>query len=286
MTCRSGCSSQRLGEDVADVVAPEVLVLDVDEPPGPLHGLGVAAGDAALAAAGERVVAAEPQVRVGAQQLDDVGAAVDRRRGRRLLGQRVRVEVQPARAGPGRSAAGCGSAAWGPATARGTRSRRRGRPGPLIAAWMSCHGGVSPYSFASCLRLRVAVVVGVVAARVAQVDAADVRDVAGRVVAVPDHHQLLVVRAAQPHPHVEQRLGARAAGGCGRAAGSRSEVKPSALRVGAPDQAADVDARARRRRPSTSATSLPGSPVSRSSASPCQSVKSTRSPARVASSRS
>ena len=39
-------------------------------------------------------------------------------------------------------------------------------------------------------------------------------------------------------------------------------------------------------RPSTSTTSLPGSPVSRSSASPCQSVKKIRSPSRVASIRS
>ena len=61
------------------MVAPEVLVLDVDEPPGPLDRLGVAARDAALAAAGERVVAAVAQVGVGPQQLDDVRAALDRR---------------------------------------------------------------------------------------------------------------------------------------------------------------------------------------------------------------
>ena len=57
-------------------------------------------------------------------------------------------------------------------------------------------------------RLRVAEVLGVVAAGVAQVDAADVGDVALGVVAVADHDQLLVVRAARAHPHVEQRLGA------------------------------------------------------------------------------
>ena len=81
--------------------------------------------------------------------------------------------------------------------------------GPLIAAIMSCQGGVSPYSLGQALhRLRVAVVLDVVAAGVAQVDAADVRHVAGRVVRVADHHELLVVRATHPHPHVEQRLGA------------------------------------------------------------------------------
>ena len=51
--------AQPLGEDPADVVAPEVLVLDVDEAPGLTDGLGVAVLDAALPAGGERVVPAE-----------------------------------------------------------------------------------------------------------------------------------------------------------------------------------------------------------------------------------
>ena len=81
--------------------------------------------------------------------------------------------------------------------------------GPLIAAIMSCQGGVSPYSLGQVgHRLRVAVVLDVVAAGVAQVDPADVGHVAGRVVRVADHHHLLVVRATHPDPHVEQRLGA------------------------------------------------------------------------------
>ena len=54
--------------------------------------------------------------------------------------------------------------------------------------------------------LRVASVVGVVATGVAQVDASDERDVAGRVVAVPDDQHLLMVGAAHTHAHVEQRL--------------------------------------------------------------------------------
>ena len=58
------------------------------------------------------------------------------------------------------------------------------------------------------LRLRVTGVVGVVAAVVREVDAADVGHVAGRVVAVADHHELLVVRPAGAHAHVEQHLGA------------------------------------------------------------------------------
>ena len=114
--------------------------------------------------------------------------------------------------------------------------------GPLMAAWTSCQGGVSPYSSAIVEGLRVAAVVGVVAAGVAQVDAADVRDVAGRVVAVPDDHQLLVVRAARCAPACRAAPRRRAAAAAGRAGGSRSAVKPSALRVRAPDQPAYVDA--------------------------------------------
>jgi hypothetical protein len=68
------------------VVAPEVLVLHVDQVAGPGHRLGVAAGDAALTAPREGVVAPVAQVRVGAEQLDDVVPTVDRWRRRCLLG--------------------------------------------------------------------------------------------------------------------------------------------------------------------------------------------------------
>ncbi len=54
--------------------------------------------------------------------------------------------------------------------------------------------------------LGVTEVVGVVAAGVAQVDAADERDVARRVVAVPEHDELLVVRPSLADPHVAPGL--------------------------------------------------------------------------------
>ena len=49
---------------------------------------------------------------------------------------------------------------------------------------------------------------GVVAAAVAQVDAAGERDVALRALRVPQDDELLVVRAAAPDPLVEQHLAA------------------------------------------------------------------------------
>ena len=89
-------------------------------------------------------------------------------------------------------------------------------------------------------RLRVATVRGVVAARVAQVDAADVRNVSGRVVPVADDEQLLVVRATGADPHVEDRLGAALLQGAAQAqvlVGGEAD----GAGVRAPDQAAYVD---------------------------------------------
>ncbi len=83
-------AAQRLGEAGHHTGRPQVLVLQVDERPGPSQRLEVAAGDAALAVGGEGV-AEQQTVRVGPQQLDGVGAA-----GRRIRGlgrQPVRVDV-------------------------------------------------------------------------------------------------------------------------------------------------------------------------------------------------
>ncbi len=91
------------------------------------------------------------------------------------------------------------------------------------------------------LRLGIAAVVCVVATRVAQVDPADVGDVAGRIVAVPDHDHLLVVRAAPADPHVEECLGAallERAPEVEVLAGGEAER----ILVRTPDQAAYVDA--------------------------------------------
>ena len=229
---------QRPGEHVADMVAPEVLVLDVDQPSGASHRLAVAAGHAALAAAGERVVPVEPQVGIGPQQLDQVRASRHRRRGRRLLGQRVRVEVHPREPvldPPQRAAA-----------------QRCGVEPPLAEDRLDVVDGrtadrrldvvprrVRAVLLRQGLRLRVPVVLGVVATRVAQVDPADVRDVARRVVTVPDHHHLLVVGPAEPHAHVQQRLGTAPLQVATQAAvllGGEAEC----LLVRAPHQPADV----------------------------------------------
>ncbi len=82
-----GVVTQGGREDICDVVAPEVLVLDVDDALGAGHGLAVAARDAPLSPACERVVAAVSEVGIGAQQLDDVVSRL--RWGRPLLRQRV-----------------------------------------------------------------------------------------------------------------------------------------------------------------------------------------------------
>ena len=89
------------------------------------------------------------------------------------------------------------------------------------------------------LGLRVTEVPRVVSPRVAQVDAADERDVTLRSPGVADHHEFLVMRTTGTHPHVEQRL---------RAFGLQLLTGVPVLRAGegelvpvrAPDQPADV----------------------------------------------
>ena len=89
--------------------------------------------------------------------------------------------------------------------------------------------------------LRVAQVSMVVAAGVCEVDPADVGDVARRGVAMTDHHELLMVRPAVAHPHVEQRLGAAVLELLAqRAVLAREEA--DLVPVRAPDQPAHVDA--------------------------------------------
>ena len=58
------------------------------------------------------------------------------------------------------------------------------------------------------LPLRIAGVRGIVPPAVAQVDPADERHVLLRPAGVPQHDELLVVRAQHPHPHVQQALAA------------------------------------------------------------------------------
>ncbi|WP_367651772.1 hypothetical protein [Curtobacterium sp. MCPF17_052] len=92
-------------------------------------------------------------------------------------------------------------------------------------------------------RLRVALVPGVVPTAVAQVDAADVGDVARRVVPVLDDEELLVVRAEEPDALVEEDLTASVVDPPPeQLVRLRAERRRDPLTVGAPDEPADLHA--------------------------------------------
>ena len=81
---------------------------------------------------------------------------------------------------------------------------------------------------------------GVIAASVAEVDPAHVRDVPLRPALESDHHQLLVVGAASTHPHVEQGFGVVGLQRLDHLA-VLFAGEGQAVPVGAPDQAPDVN---------------------------------------------
>ena len=87
-----GVLPQRVTEVAADLLRPQVLVLEVDQPSGVPHGLGVAGRHAALAVGGE-VVALGEDGRVGAQDLHRLLRAGRCGRWWGLLGQRPGREV-------------------------------------------------------------------------------------------------------------------------------------------------------------------------------------------------
>ena len=90
MSRRSGFSRRAFAEVPPDLLRPQVLVLEVDQPPGVGDGLGVGVRHAALPRRRE-VVALGQDRRVGAQDLHRLGGRLGRgRRRRRLLGQRAR----------------------------------------------------------------------------------------------------------------------------------------------------------------------------------------------------
>lgn len=89
--------------------------------------------------------------------------------------------------------------------------------------------------------LRVALMAGVVAPAVAEVDAADERDVLLGAAGVAQHDELLVVRAAGAHPHVEQALAARLLDLLAEVA-VLAFAELQAVQVGAPHQSLDGDA--------------------------------------------
>ena len=128
ITLSSGFARSASAKAVGDLGGPQVLVLDVDQLLRLLDRLAVAAGDAALAAAGERVVATVAQVRIGTQQLDQVRTARHRRGRRRLCRQRVGPRGRRRPAGRAAGGAGSGSAAWDRSSVPGRRSPRRRRP--------------------------------------------------------------------------------------------------------------------------------------------------------------
>ena len=92
--------------------------------------------------------------------------------------------------------------------------------------------------------LRVAVVLGVVAPAVAQVDPAYERDVAAGGTRMPDHHQLLVMAAGPAGPGVEQHLAAVLVN-LPDELGVGFLGLPQRLGLGAPEQAEDLHPPAR-----------------------------------------
>ena len=256
---------QRVREQVRDLGRPEVLVLQVDESAGAAYRLGVTPGHGPLAVGCERVARADGGV--GAQHLDLVRTA-GRRIGR-LLGQRVGAQVRAAQ----------------PVPQVGHRVLRvqRHRVGPAFpeqgvqradhrTAHRELHvvpGRVGPVPGGHLHRLRVAVVSGVVAAAVAQVDPAGEGDVPLGRALVPQHHELLVVRAAAPDPLVEQHLAAGGRDRLAEVAVLRLAVRQD-VEVRAPDQPLDhhtalrgLRRRAGPRSDRPGAAAGPGRPASR-----------------------
>ena len=70
-------------------------------------------------------------------------------------------------------------------------------------------GGIGPVDGVGSDALPVATVIGVVAAAVVEVDAAEEGPIVPRTVAITDDHHLLVMAAEREHPLVQQDLTAR-----------------------------------------------------------------------------
>ncbi len=228
---------QGVHEDVGHVLGPEVLVLQVDEAPGPSQRLAVGPGHAALAVGG--VGQRRPLVRVGAQHLH----------GRRAGGSGIAWH-----GGQGSGVAGLGGPAGQPPCPRGAGVER---PGVLPAfpegGGQVADGGAPDLELDVVPRragavalveldgLGVAQVPFVVVAPVAQVDAPDEGDVPVLLVGVADEDQLLVVRPGAAHPLVEQDLAPGLVHHVGQVDGLLL-AQPGLVGVRAPHEAADVDA--------------------------------------------
>ena len=239
-----GIVAQGIGEVSPDFGTPEVLVLDVDQPSSIAHRLGVAQGDRSLTI-GREVVGHREERRVGARDLDDVRRSRDRRRRRPLLPEGIGILVLGLQPG-GEPATGVGGqrSIVLPALPEGRLDVvDRGAPdGDLdvvprrVRAVLGSDGqglGIAPVTV-------------VVAPRVAEVDAPGVGDVPGRVVAVPQHHELLVVGTTGANSHVPQAFPAVRLQGLAQLEGPlRVEAELAPVRP--PQQPAHVDPAPQRR---------------------------------------
>ena len=237
---------------------PEVLVLEIDQPPGPSKGLGVGPGDAALTVRSERI--RRLLDRIGPKDLHRVRTASGR------IAQHRRERIGPPRlAGePGKS------------RAQRVAMVERGRVVPPLAEGE----GEIPDRRALDLELDVvprrpfavpvvdvdglgiAPVVLVVVAAVAQIDAADEADVIVLPARVPQQDELLMMRPAPAHPFVEQDLGARVVDRLGEVDGLLL-AHPHLVGVRTPDQTPARRPRARPPVPASSPARCPVRPAAR-----------------------
>ena len=158
---------------IHDPGRPEVLILQVDQAMRPRHDLGVGVRDAAFAVGGERVARADGSGRC---------AAAAPRRCPRGAGVGSRGGSGPAARSSRRTSSlmtsiGLRDSGVGSVHRSRNTSSTSATAGPRTASWMSCQGGRSPYTAAIGCRCGVTVVLRTVVAAVAQVDAADERDV-------------------------------------------------------------------------------------------------------------
>ena len=180
-----GSAAQGGREGVADQRAPQVLVLDVDQRPGPPQGLQVGPGDAALAVGRER----GPPVpgRIGAQHLHGMGAGLGRWQPPLQQPQAPGLVADPPPHGPQRVAMVAGGAVL-PALPEGEVDIQHGRAAQLqlevVPGRPPTVAGVDPD------RVGVAEMPGVVTTAAGQVDATDEGDAAVGVVGAVVGHQL------------------------------------------------------------------------------------------------
>jgi hypothetical protein len=199
-----GRAAQRVGQGLGDLLRPQVLVLDIDEPAGPPQGLEVGAGDAALA--GRRERQRRPLGRVGAKHLDGVGTGRGRvAEHRRQRAWMPRLADPPGQPSPPRVAVVQRGRVL-PPLPEGERQVADGRAAHLqlhVVPWR-----VAAVAFVHRHRLRVAQVALVVPAPVAEVDPTHEGDVLVLPAEMADQDQLLVLASRPPDPLVEQDLAA------------------------------------------------------------------------------